>query len=177
MQICRESRAHAPYIRAFISGPDERYIWINFEVDMICIPDHRLLDPILQPHCQDIQRLRLIVGSHESYDYVTYWDPKYIDGFTHLREVHVVVEEVMLLWPSAYLEIYWGVCPKENIRFIDPISGIMLNDEQLSMAHDWHKYYSWDGKGRVQDRSSLDEEIRMGRDVSHLTLPVMRQIE
>ncbi|EHK21673.1 uncharacterized protein TRIVIDRAFT_131867, partial [Trichoderma virens Gv29-8] len=60
MHVCRESRQLAPYQKAFFTtlpGDSEtRYIWVNFNEDMICLEHHHL--SALDPHADDIQRLR-----------------------------------------------------------------------------------------------------------------------
>lgn len=73
MQVCRESRQHAPYRRAFTIGAERRYFWANFETDIICLQEFYLKD--LESHKLDMQPLR-ITAKHgwSSYEAFRNWD-------------------------------------------------------------------------------------------------------
>lgn len=176
MQACRESRRHGSYQRAFTVGSEPRYLWVNFDTDMICVPDGQLEE--LEPHQQDIQRLGLLSdGSYESYD--DFWHhgcPK-LDDFPLLREIHVVIPGNYLIWSSTFEDRRWGPCPKDNIRFIGQNNGLVLNGYQLSMACDWGMFHALDAGGKVQNLDNMEEEIELALDDSHLTLADLREIE
>ncbi|RFU78378.1 hypothetical protein TARUN_3900 [Trichoderma arundinaceum] len=175
MQVCQESREYGPYRRAFTIGSEARYLWVNFESDMISLGDINLDD--LESHQSDIQRLRFTVGSDESYDAFCYHRSGELGNFPVLKEIHVLVEEDILIWGSAFEDYGWGFCPEENIRFIDNASGLVLNGYQLLAALDFRVYYSWDLGGKVEDMNNLEQEIEIAMDDSHLTLAAMREIE
>lgn len=130
MQVCRKSRQHTPYCRAFAIGSEPRYVWVNFELDMICLKDFYLKD--LESHKLDIQRLRITVKhGWSSYEAFGNWDINDLNDFTALQEIHVSIDNSVLVWAYLFKERYWGECPRENIKFINNTSGLILNGYQL----------------------------------------------
>ncbi|KAI1162274.1 hypothetical protein F5B18DRAFT_624528 [Nemania serpens] len=62
LHACGDSSQAAPYERSFLPSPSitkARYIWVNFQQDMICLPDADIHK--LEPYCAVIQRLRFTV--------------------------------------------------------------------------------------------------------------------
>ncbi|KAL3442676.1 hypothetical protein BJX65DRAFT_312584 [Aspergillus insuetus] len=57
LQVCYEARTHASYQMAFALGNAPRYVWVNFEVDMISIGQTRFLE-LQGPDALLIRRLR-----------------------------------------------------------------------------------------------------------------------
>lgn len=176
MQVCRESRKHAPYRRAFTIGSEPRYIWVNFETDNICLQAFYLKD--LESHKLDIQRLR-ITAKHgwSSYEAFGNWDIKDLRDFPALQEIHVAIDDSVLVWAYTFEERYWGECPRENIKFIDNTSGLILNGYQLWAVSDWGTYHSWDGEGKIKDINNLKEEIELATDDTHLSLSFIKSVE
>jgi len=177
MHACRESRRYAPYVRAFItSGSTPRYTWINFEVDMLSLPDDDLTRRELEPHRAQICRLRFRSdGSVESYDSFYYFGVKDLARFSQLHEVHLVVDGDLQVWATAFEDLRWGSCPMNNIRFIDPQSGLMLSGRQLSMACDFGVFHSWDGGGRAAN--GADGQVEELEDGSHLSLRELAEVD
>jgi hypothetical protein len=130
MHVCRESRQLAPYRKAFFTAlpndSEARYIWVNFNEDMICLQDEKMEK--LDPHAADIQRLRFTVptGSYGEYwaDVFTKFTNNHFKRFTALRELHLAISEDLTFWGSTSGR--FGTCPPENIRFLDVQTGLML---------------------------------------------------
>ncbi|KAL7913908.1 hypothetical protein GGI35DRAFT_229325 [Trichoderma velutinum] len=176
MQVCRESRQHAPYRRAFALGSEPRYIWVNFEIDMICLQDFFLQD--LESHKLDIQRLRITAKcGWSSYETFGNWDIDDLRDFPALKEIHVAIDSEVLVWAYTFEERYWGECPRENIKFLDNTSGLILTGSQLWAVSDWGTYFSWDGEGKIRDINNLKEEIKLATDDTHLSLSFIRSVE
>lgn len=130
MHVCRESRQLAPYQKAFFTtlpGESEaRYIWFNFDEDMICL-QHEILYA-LGPHAADIQRLRFMVPTGKEFEDwaegFSRFTNKRFEQFTALREVHLAISSDMLHWGTTCGS--YGTCSYENVRFVDLHTGLML---------------------------------------------------
>ncbi|KAH7140369.1 hypothetical protein B0J13DRAFT_676722 [Dactylonectria estremocensis] len=63
MQASQEARRYAPYRKSFFtitnSGSKPRYVWVNFEMDMIYVEDEK--PERLAPHLAEIQRLKFTI--------------------------------------------------------------------------------------------------------------------
>lgn len=170
MHVCRESRQLAPYQKSFFTtlpGDSEtRYIWVNFNEDMICLEDHDML--ALGPHAADIQRLRFTVPTGEEFEYwsevFTKFTSDWFTQFTALREVHLAISHDMLFWGATAGD--YGICPITNVRFLDIQTGLMLTKAQIVLAEEWESQYQW----RVQDMDDIDEELRDCSDYPFLEI-------
>ncbi|KAI0870636.1 hypothetical protein GGS24DRAFT_492866 [Hypoxylon argillaceum] len=175
MQACRESRRCAPYEKAFVMSRF-RYIWVNFQLDMISIADDEMNR--LAPHCAAIERLRFTVPTGDAgdrfYESFFHWGDEVLREFLALRELHIVVEDVYLFWGSAWEGVRYGKCPRENVRFLDPHTGLLLTGPQLEMAYEW----SWQKGGKVLDIDDIDEEVQfMVQGVTGLNFSELAKID
>lgn len=178
--VCQESRQCAPYQKAFFTTlPDEsevRYIWVNFEEDMICVEDDNLGG--LSPHLADIRRLRFTIPTGDRGDLVFEvfgWSRNgIIESFTALRELQLAIAEYFLAWGSKWASPGYGKCPRENVRFLDLNTGLLLTGPQLEMAYNW----SWQHGGRVEDMETFDEDHEfMLANYTGLDLPGLAEID
>ncbi|KAL6907358.1 hypothetical protein GGI43DRAFT_258941 [Trichoderma evansii] len=164
MHVCRESRQLAPYRKAFFTtlpGDSEaRYIWVNFDKDMICLQNENMLS--LRPHAADIQRLRFTVptGSYGEYwaETFTRFTNDHFKQFTALREVHLAISEDITFWGSSAGS--YGTCPSENLRFIDVHTGLMLTKPQIQLVEEWCSRRG----GLVEDIEYFDRELQFEID-------------
>ncbi|PTB52869.1 hypothetical protein M431DRAFT_557433 [Trichoderma harzianum CBS 226.95] len=121
MHVCRESRQHAPYRRAFTIGSELRYVWVNFETDMICLQEFYLKH--LESHKLDIQRLRitakhgwekikfiynssgLILNGYQLWA-VTDWGTYHSwDGKGKIKDINNLREEIELATDDTHLSL------------------------------------------------------------------------
>ncbi|KAL6886744.1 hypothetical protein GGI43DRAFT_418279 [Trichoderma evansii] len=142
MHVCRESRQLAPYRKAFFTtlpgDYEARYIWVNFEEDMICIEDENMKR--LVPHDADIQRLRFTVPTRGHYfdywsDVFTKFTDHYFEQFTALREVHLAISDGVICWGNTSGS--FGKCDLDNVKYVDIHTGLMLTRPQVTLADDW----------------------------------------
>ena len=164
IHVCQESRQHAPYQKAFFTtfpGEPEtevRYIWVNFQEDMICIADEKV--ERLAPHEADIQRLKFMVPNGDYgemfYSYFFHNSNDMLEDFTALRELHLAIDEAFLIWGTTVGGTGYGGCPSKNVRFLDLYTGLLLTGPQLEMAYNW----SWQDGGKVEDIDDFDEELQ-----------------
>jgi hypothetical protein len=132
---------------------EARYIWVNFQEDLICLADEKVAR--LAPHEADIRRLRFTVPTDPYYDpfdpfyeYFLRNSRKMVKRFTALRELHVAIEERFYYWGSVHVADY--------VKFLDLQTGLLLTGPQLKMAHTWF----WSSGGKVQDMDGFDEELQ-----------------
>lgn len=141
MHACQQSRQCAPYQKAFFTTlPDEfevRYVWVNFEQDMICVEDDNL--DRLSPHQADVQRLRFTIPTGDCGDIVFEVfgcsSKVLLENFTALRELQLAIIEYFLAWGSIWAGPGYGECPRENVRFLDLHTGHLLTGPPLEMAY------------------------------------------
>ncbi|KAI0554589.1 hypothetical protein F4679DRAFT_303192 [Xylaria curta] len=163
LQVCRESRLNAPYQKAFFTstavpgGTETKYIWVNFQQDMICLADHRV--ERLAPHHANIERLRFTVPTGDLgdrfYDYFYHNSREMLCSLSALRELHIAVEEYILIWGTTVECARYGECPRENVKFLDLKTGLLLTGPQLEMMYKWNLE---DG-GKVWDVDDFDDEL------------------
>ncbi|OTA02934.1 hypothetical protein A9Z42_0033520 [Trichoderma parareesei] len=180
MHVCRESRQCAPYQKAFFTmvpgEPEHRYIWVDFEQDMICLADDRV--DWLEPYQADIRRLRFTVPPGDRgdllFDVFGSVSKKLVAPFTALRELHLAISEYFCAWGSTWAVCGFGPCARENVRFLDLNTGLLLTGPQLEMAYTWQ----WQQGGRVMDMDDFDDELRFMLDnYTGLDLPELAKIE
>jgi hypothetical protein len=145
VHICHESRIHSAYTQTFAISADQRYIWINFERDLISLPDDDL--QALQAYRAKIERLSFVVEDESTYDDFYYFGPGQLQHFPLLRELQIVVGSCMLMWATIFADCTWGACPRGNVRFVDRASGLVVTGAQLEMVRDWSAFHSRDGDG------------------------------
>ncbi|KAL6792965.1 hypothetical protein J3E68DRAFT_451396, partial [Trichoderma sp. SZMC 28012] len=181
VQVCQESRRHAPYRRAFTTGAEPRYIWVNFESDMIYNDgSHDLLN--LEPHQRDIQRLRLPIDDELAYDYITNHGDQEFKQFTNIKEIYIAVDREIAGFSIEFLAaaVNKHKCFNGNddkVKFLDVGSGYMMDANQLRIFSDWKNYYSFDTHGRA-NVDTFEGVIRFMRFIGNiLTLSEMHTLD
>ncbi|KAL7813703.1 hypothetical protein V8C26DRAFT_404597 [Trichoderma gracile] len=180
MHVCHESRQCAPYQKAFFTmvpgEPEHRYIWVNFDQDMICLADHRV--QCLAPYQADIRRLRFTIppGSRGESVLDAFSDisGELMAPFTALQELHLAIPKYFCAWGSTWAGSDFGPCARGNVRFLDLHTGLLLTGPQLEMAYTWE----WQQGGRVMDMDDFDYELRFMIDnYTGLDLPALAEVE
>ncbi|KAI1307200.1 hypothetical protein F5Y03DRAFT_383941 [Xylaria venustula] len=167
LHVCRESRQIAPYKKTFStptltqSGTETKYIWVNFQKDTICIADHQL--EWLRPYQADIERLRIVVANADPPGgywnlQPCFWDSSndILRGFSALRELDIYVKKHFFVVGFLAHGIVHATCSRENIRFIDLCTGLLLTSPQMEMAYIWNRLEGV----KVHNIDDIDEEIR-----------------
>lgn len=148
MQVCRESRSLQLYEKyeysypaeprcdmcTFWMGvvniapaqPEQRYAWINFEMDMIDMGRDHLYD--IKHIALRIQRLMLERDNTEEYWY--HDEGHELIHFRNLEVIHVLSPHTLALWCDAWTERYWS-CEKENLKFIDKETGQVAGVDEV----------------------------------------------
>ncbi|KAF7180980.1 hypothetical protein CNMCM7691_000109 [Aspergillus felis] len=140
LQACHEARNLRLYQQAFNFSwaVEPRYVWVNFDIDMISIGDTYF--HTIEPAEQLLIR-RLTFESENS----VRWDGRSgsfsfrcrgIEKFSNLEEVHITYKDFMEAWPDACENIPWP-CPKENLRFFSQGGLFAVGEDLKEMADDW----------------------------------------
>ncbi|KAK2797391.1 hypothetical protein FQN50_009192 [Emmonsiellopsis sp. PD_5] len=130
LHACFESRNQGLYQRAFTQGVEPRYVWVNFDMDMVSIGNTMFNE--LQPEKDLIRRMTF---SGESNDFFFYTHSKDLADFTCMEEIHVICENGLADWQDSWEYVYWP-CPRENLRFIDKETGQIAVGEDLDRMWD-----------------------------------------
>ncbi|KAK2780796.1 hypothetical protein FQN52_002057 [Onygenales sp. PD_12] len=130
LHACSESRNQGLYQRAFTSGIEPRYVWVNFDMDMVSIGN--TLFNHLQPEKGLIRRMTFSGESDESF---FHFHSKDLADFTCMEEIHVICENGLADWQDSWEYVYWP-CPRENLRFIDKETGQITVGEDLDRMWD-----------------------------------------
>lgn len=179
MHVCRESRQHAPYQRAFTAGSEPRWTWVSFELDIFCVSSLYSIQDIVS-HRSEVRRLEIRTDDdNDWYESATTFDVlKILDEFVNLREIQVVLEPGGLMWAHVFTDWGFGHCPRENITFLDEGSGLVLTGLQLSLVDDWRTVFSFDSDGNPPEADRLSDEIEHALDDSwHMTMAQMHEID
>lgn len=139
LHACSESRrralARSLYVRAFTSGSQPRYTWVNFEMDMIAVKPI-FFDPI-KPEKPLIQRLRMEGPNDEHF---CYFSSREMDDFTSIKEVHVICTDDISYWKQIVDEYWLGT---KNVKFFDKTySGRMLDYKGMKATFP-PTHYDW----------------------------------
>ncbi|KAI1192582.1 hypothetical protein F5X97DRAFT_317031 [Nemania serpens] len=138
-----------------------RYIWVNFQHDIIHLPDAEIHK--LEPYGAVIQRLGFTVlptdpalsGGDDELWFL--FSDEILEPFTALKELHISIPENYLQWGSIARSQHVSFRPpgRENVRFIDPHTGLSLNPDQYAIASRWYTYQG----GKVCNMNDIDEEL------------------
>ncbi|GIJ85162.1 hypothetical protein Asppvi_004018 [Aspergillus pseudoviridinutans] len=136
LQACHEARNLRLYQQAFIfpSAVERRYVWVNFDIDMISIGDTDF--DTMDPAEQLLIRRLTIQRKNEFFLFESY------HLFSNLAEMHIICEDGLMAWQEAWEAVPWP-CPKKNLRFIDKETGQIAVGEDLdSMVAEWKEHYT-----------------------------------
>lgn len=178
MHVCRESRQHAPYQRAFTAGSEPRWTWVNFELDIFSVSSLYSIRDIV-PHRSEVQRLQIRTDDDNDWyeSATTYNGLGILYEFVNLREIRVVIEPGDLMWADVFAQWSFGYCPRENITFLDEGSGLVLTGLQLRLVADWRLVFSFDSEGNPPEADRLSEEIEHALDDTwHLSMAQMHDV-
>ncbi|KAH7633212.1 hypothetical protein B0T09DRAFT_280215 [Sordaria sp. MPI-SDFR-AT-0083] len=107
---------HNPDFRLFLGVDPEsesaRYIWVNFEVDLINIGKTRF-DAFPQFFEHSIRRLKF----ESAYDYNKFKYDSHLEHWVNLQEIQIVCTDGIEKW--VLLEDVWGLWKTRNVLLID----------------------------------------------------------
>ncbi|KXJ87857.1 hypothetical protein Micbo1qcDRAFT_236089 [Microdochium bolleyi] len=161
MHACRDARAHAPYTKAFAGGEADggvptdgpRYVWVNFDIDMIAMVrdgdgDWQRSQPLeLFAQASEaplIQRLRIAFANDCEWRHTEFihYLPSKLANFCRLRELQITLPSGDIDGPQDLMlgTVSYGTCAAENVRFMDPETGMLLTEGDISVLSYWEDY-------------------------------------
>ncbi|EHK18388.1 uncharacterized protein TRIVIDRAFT_225704 [Trichoderma virens Gv29-8] len=185
MQVCHESRQHAPYEQAYTNGFEPRYIWINFETDMICLEENKdplsLANPLaLDPHEEDIQRLRFSINKEADSEWFFHFGNQQLSSFSSVKEIHLAVDRKIAGFSVSAMADTVEYCLgryADIVKFLDVGSGLMMDANQVRLTHAWITWHSFERYGKAK-LDTFEEDMRwMQDDDTILTLSEIHVIE
>ncbi|KAL5353861.1 hypothetical protein ACLOAV_001905 [Pseudogymnoascus australis] len=176
-RACRESREHCSYQKAFIIESFSRYIWANYDHDVIQMRSGLLSkENILERDKVRHLRIELIneQGLDES-DSFYYNDVRRLPDFPKLESFSLLVgDRLSPQWTDFIKETYWGACPRGNVQIVDGETGEWIDEETSGAFQD---YIDSDG-GRNNDYTRIVddewEEEGSAEAVKRLQMPLPR---
>ncbi|KAJ0426763.1 hypothetical protein BJY00DRAFT_270963 [Aspergillus carlsbadensis] len=127
LHVCYEARTHASYQQAFALGSAPRYVWVNFQMDMISI-GHTWFLELQGPDALLIRRLRF---ERENDEWFFHFESKeMMDVLRYMEEIHVVCKDGVGAWYEAW-ECLGFPCPRDKLRFLDKDTGEAFTGEDL----------------------------------------------
>ncbi|KAH7631459.1 hypothetical protein B0T09DRAFT_261143 [Sordaria sp. MPI-SDFR-AT-0083] len=99
-------------------GLEPRYVWVNFEIDMISIDQSMFT--FFEPYYQDIKRLKF---ARECDEWFVRCESRDLRNFANVREVHVVCLDDLDCWQGAEEYCFPSSCSMENVLLIDGKTG------------------------------------------------------
>jgi hypothetical protein len=88
---------------------------------------------------EKIKHLRLQLVSPTGLDESDLFFEKYmhcIRGFPSLQSCEVIVDSLME-WGNDIIDVFWGACPKNCVRFVDKKTGQYMTAENSGAYVDW----------------------------------------
>ncbi|VUC37145.1 unnamed protein product [Clonostachys rosea] len=136
LQTCREARNLGLYQKAMselsdLTGDERQYVWLNLDIDLICFRGGGLAK--FNQVAPRVKRLKLVREITEEWFYQE--GVSEFRHFVNLEEVHVVCKDGMRAWHGATRDHYWP-CRPENLIFIDPHDGQVLNGVEMEAKFD-----------------------------------------
>ncbi|OBT94716.1 hypothetical protein VE01_06268 [Pseudogymnoascus verrucosus] len=176
-RACSESREHCSYRKAFIINSSPRYIWANFDCDVIQMRSRLLADKNILER-DEVRHLRIELVNEQGLDESEFFYHNHVHklpDFPKLESFNLLVSDGLWpQWTDFIKETYWGACPRRNVRIVDRRTGEWIDEETSGAYHDYRD--SNGGKNDNYTRVVDDEEEEEGRmeAMKRLQIPLPR---
>lgn len=142
LHTCRESRHQNLYEKMFyLDASEPRHIWVNFKLDIIDVGYGSNLD-ILKHNGSRVRRLKFEADNYEEHWFHS--ASRDLVWFKNMVEYHVVAGGGVGAWWGAWEDFTW-TCKRENLKFIDKQTGMIMNSYEVDkmmddiQANDWQQ--------------------------------------
>ncbi|OBT44391.1 hypothetical protein VE00_07057 [Pseudogymnoascus sp. WSF 3629] len=176
-RACWESREHCSYRKAFIIDSSPRYIWANFDCDVIQMRSGLLAETNILER-DEVRHLRIELVNEQGLDESEFFYHNHVHklrDFPKLESFNLLVGNGLLPeWTDFIKERYWGACPRGNVRIVDGKTGEWIDEETSGAYLDYID--SNGGKNDNYTRVVDDEEEEEGRmeAMKRLQIPLPR---
>ncbi|OBT65597.1 hypothetical protein VE03_05519 [Pseudogymnoascus sp. 23342-1-I1] len=176
-RACRESREHCSYQEAFIFESSSRYIWANFDYDVIQMRSELLSEENF-PERDVVRHLRIELMNEQGLDETDSFydnDVYKLRDFPKLESFSLLVADGLApQWTDFIKEMSWGACPRGNVRIVDGTTGEWIDEETSGAYQD---YVDTNG-GRNDEYTRVvddeEEEEARAEAVKRLKIPLPR---
>ncbi|ORY17403.1 hypothetical protein BCR34DRAFT_610876 [Clohesyomyces aquaticus] len=136
-----ESREHCSYRKAFIIDLSTRYIWVNYDHDIIQMR-YRLLknendNPVWR---EDIRHLRIDLVDEQGFDETEmfYYHYAYvIYNIARLESFDILVGNGLAQWTDFIKESSWRAFFRKNVRIVDRKTGEWIDEGTSPVYQDY----------------------------------------
>ncbi|KAB2106612.1 hypothetical protein AG0111_0g4801 [Alternaria gaisen] len=104
------------------SSIERRYVWLNFDIDMVDIGTSSLSD--FKPIASNIKRLKFERENSNEFWFNT--EKRELVDFKNVEEAHVVCADGFEQWAFSMCYVSWP-CADEKVLFFDPLEGHVAN--------------------------------------------------
>ena len=168
-RVCRESRVYCAYQQGFNVGLSGRYIWVNFDYDIIHV---QALNLFVLPR-ESIKSLRVELVDEKGKEINEQWMSDYkheFSNFLKLETIDLLVPDELRFYAEDIDETYFGNCKKENVRVVSITTGEWI-DEGTSAVY-WDYIDSFGGT-YLESMTRVAEETLEERleDIKKLKMP------
>lgn len=156
-RACQESRKYCSYKKAFIRDWSSRYIWVNFESDIIQVKSGLIQELVegISIEMGKIRHLRIELVHEQGWDLsedLFYKHSRQIRYFPLLRGCDVPVEDGLAhTWTAFIYDTYWGACPRGNVRMIDAQTGEWIDGNICGPYQDYIDTNGGETRNYVRD--------------------------
>ncbi|KAH7408773.1 hypothetical protein DE146DRAFT_647137 [Phaeosphaeria sp. MPI-PUGE-AT-0046c] len=150
-RACHESRKYCAYQKAFVSDGSFRYIWANFDSDSFQMLGSVMWGLVEEDHPErnEIRHIKIELATGNAlYDELDYELEFFYHNYRHhichlpkLGSCDVLVNGDLHFWGSSISEMYWGTCPRSNVRMIDAKTGEWIDMDTAGPYLDWMDNY------------------------------------
>lgn len=175
-RACRESRKYNSYRKAFIISPSPRYIWANFDSDVIQMSSWLLAEEIMERN--EIMHLRIELVNEHGWDGSDFFYHDYchkLREFAKLENVQVLVKAGELpQWTAFIKETYWGACPSRNVKMVDAETGMWINEETSGAYQDYIDSNGGKNDNYTRVLDDWEDEQDRAEGMKRLQIPLPR---
>jgi hypothetical protein len=158
-RTCQESRKYCSYRKAFVAEGVPRYIWSKLDSDIIQMLGSVMSVLVEEDRTEknEIRRLRIEfvtengIGDESEFFFHNY-SHRFRD-FPKLNGCDVLVTDGLHTWAHYMKDLYWGVCPRSNVRIIDAKTGEWIDEDTAGPYQDWIDC----DRGQTRDYQRIDD--------------------
>jgi hypothetical protein len=161
-RACQESRKYCSYQKAFMGDESPRCIWTCFANDIVQMSSSLMIQLTKEDSLEKKEirhlRLELISNGWDMSEFFYHEDAGHVRGFPELERCDVLVNDGLNSWGDFIKDMYWGACPKSNVRFVDAKTGDWIDVESDGPYQDYRDNYIGIDLGEPTVYTRIDDD-------------------
>jgi hypothetical protein len=157
-RACQESRKYCSYWKAFVAEGSPCYIWSKLDSDIVQMLASEMSELVEEDRAEknEIRRLRIeLIGDRMDDEELFYHSySHHFHSFPKLKGCDILVVHGLFTWARLIEDVYWGACPKSNVRIIDAKTGEWIDVNTAGPYRDWIDC----GRGETRDYQRIDDD-------------------